>query len=373
MKLTVDAGVLLDQVQAVMPAIAARTTKPVLSSIHVRAEGDTLSVSATDNEVAVTRTALSASIQQSGVACLAPGRLVGILRELDGEVAVSADGGGVTVRHGKKDRWELPGENPDEFPAVPEPGLDCAQLTLTAGELRRLFRSTIYAAPRKETAARFTVSLARWEVEDGVLRVICTDTRRLAVASATLAGAAVPAECATPVVAMVPLKFVSTLERNLGDDGEEVTLHVSKNEVWAATATTRVWGRQAVGTFPPWRKIIPAKFTGSLSVPAEELAKVVRQAAVTSDDERKRVEVQIKGGLMTLAAAGPESGKSEVEFAVQHDGDVSFAVDPQYLLEALKAYSGQTVQLHWIDGGKPLLVSADAETRCLVMPMEMEK
>ena len=98
----------------------------------------------------------------------------------------------------------------------------------------------------------------------------------------------------------------------------------------------------------------------------------VRQAAITSDDESKRVDFGFSAGKVTMKARGPETGSSEVEMDLPeyHGGDIDIAFDPAYLTEMFRAIDGETTAvLEMTDGQKPAVFRVGDNYLYLVMPM----
>src|SRR5262249_36514994 len=63
----------------------------------------------------------------------------------------------------------------------------------------------------------------------------------------------------------------------------------------------------------------------------------VRQAAIMTDDETKKVTFKFAKNKLTLQAQGAATGRSKVELEITHEAkpiDISF--NPSYLLEMLK-------------------------------------
>jgi DNA polymerase-3 subunit beta len=109
-----------------------------------------------------------------------------------------------------------------------------------------------------------------------------------------------------------------------------------------------------------------------LPLPVEEFLGRVRQAAIMTDDESKRVDMAFEAGKVTMQARGTATGSSEVELALpEYDGpEVNIAFDPQYLIEFLRALEGEpTVTLEMTDGSKPALFRAGDGYLYLVMPL----
>ncbi|MFO0849485.1 MAG: DNA polymerase III subunit beta [Gemmataceae bacterium] len=369
MKVTCIRDGLLTACRLVGAAVAARTTKPILSNIKAVAHDDALTLMATDLEVGIRYELRGVKVSRAGSAILPVVRLVSILQETgDGEITLDADAETTRIKL-TTGRYELPGGDPTEFPDLP--GFDAGGRyhEVTAGVLRTLIKRTAFAAEKKEST-RWAVTGVLWEADAGKVRMVATDTKRLAMTEG-------PAEVHGEPEAkgqshLVPLKTVQLLEKNLTDDGELVRVVLRPNEALFQTERALIHTRLVEGRFPPYRDIIPKKLAVKLQVSVSELLARVRQAAITTDDESKRVDFRFEPGKAVLTARGPETGSSEVEMALpDYPGpEVEIAFDPAYLTDMLRAVEGEpTATLEMTDGSKPALFRIGETYTYLVMPL----
>jgi DNA polymerase-3 subunit beta len=372
MKVTCQRDGLLTACQQVSAAVAARTTKPILSNIKVTAEGDGLTLVAYDTEVGIRYELRGIMVGKPGAAILPITHLTQILREsTDDDISLTADEKGSTVKAGTS-RYEMPGYPVDEFPDFPSFDSEGRYHEVTAGELRVMIRRTAFAADRKETT-RFALSGVLWEAEGKTARLVATDSKRLAVCEgpATLYG---PPET-TKGSHLVPGKTMSLLERNLTDGGELVQVALRPNEAMFKTERAVIYTRLVEGRYPPYRDIInQTKKTANVKVtlPVDQFVARVRQAAIMTDDESKRVDMTFERGKVTMQAHGAETGSSVVEMLLpEYEGpQVAIAFDPQYLIEYLRALEGEpTTVLEMSDGSKPVLFRCGEGYQYLVMPL----
>ncbi len=370
MKVTCQRDGLLTACQLVSAAVAARTTKPILSNVKATAEGDSLTLIAYDTEVGIRYELRGILVGTPGSAILPITHLTQILRESgDGEIRLDADEGGTLARTGSS-KFQMPSYPVDEFPDVPAFDDGGRYHEVTAGVLRTMIRRTAFAADKKEST-RFALSGVLWEAEGKTCKLVATDSKRLAVCEgpATLFG---PPE-ATKGSHLVPGKTMTLLERNLTDDGELVRVALKPNEALFQTERAMIYSRLVEGRYPPYKDIIPKRSAVKIPLPATAFLSKVRQAAIMTDDESKRVDLSFTPGKLTLQARGVETGSSEVEMALEgytDEEERAIAFDPQYLIEFLRAVDGETtITLEMTDGTKPALFRVGENYLYLVMPL----
>ncbi len=369
MKVTCKRDALLTACQLASMAVAARTTKPILACVKAIAQDDSLTLMATDLEVGMRYELRGIKVSRAGAAILPVARLTSLLREtMDDDVTLDA-GDDLTLMKLSTGKFELPGGDPNEFPDFPAFDDGGHYHEITAGVLRTMIKRTAFAADKKEST-RFSVSGVLWEAEGKIVRLVATDTKRLALCEgpAEVHGATDPKGQSH----LVPLKTIALLERNLMHDSELIRVGLKPNEALFQTERALIYTRLVEGRFPPYRNIIPKKMGVKLTVPVPDLLARVRQTAIMADEESKRIECQFKPGLLTMKARGPETGTGEVTLELpEYTGpELDIAFDPAYLTEMLRAIEGEpTALLEMTDGQKPAVFRIGEQYLYLVMPL----
>jgi DNA polymerase III subunit beta len=373
MKVTCQRDALLAACQIVQVACkaAASTTKPILANIKAIAQDDALILMATDTEIGIRYELRGMNVGRAGEAILPVGRLVSILRESTSpELTIDCREESTLVRVGTG-RYELPSGDPMEFPDIPVFDAGGQYHEITAGVLRTMIKRTAFAADKKE-GARWAVTGVLWEAEGERARFVATDTKRLAMIDGTAAlfGDRPEGKAHSH---LIPLKAVTLLERNLSDAGESIRVALRPNFAMFQTERAMIHTRLVEGKFPPYQQIVPKKLAVKLTLPAADFFSRVRQAAITTDEDSKRVEFRFEPGKLTLQARGADAGSSEVELPLpDYDGEsVELALDPAYVGDMFRAIDGEpTITIEFTDNTKPVLFRLpEANYTYLVMPL----
>ncbi len=369
MKIRSPREALLGACQSASVAVPSRDVKPILRNLKVIAAADGCTLLATDLELGVRLAVRSVKVDVAGEALLPAGRLVAILREAtDEELDIEASTEGSQVR-GAAAEFELPGDNPADFPDIPTFNGD-QHHELKAGILREMIRRSIFAADNKESNVRYTAMRGvLWEFEGGQVRLIGTDGKRLAVAS----GAAVDHGAGDTKGAdhVVPVKAMGLLERLLQDDEQPVRVSLRQNEALFQTETATIYTRLVEGKYPNYRGVFPKKPTVKVPLPVGPFLTAVRQAKIMTDDESKKVEFQFTKQKLILQAHGAATGRSKIEMPVEHDGkDLKINFDPDLVTDMLKVLPAEApLALEMVDGNNPALFRSGADYSYVVMPL----
>lgn len=355
-------------------AVAARTTKPILANLKAVAADDALILMATDLEVGIRYELRGVDVARGGAAILPAAKLISILRECsDEDISIDADESSSLVRTASG-RFSMPAGDPAEFPDVAAFDAGGRYHEVTAGVLETLIRRTAFAADKKESGARWAVTGVLWEADNATLKLVATDTKRLAMCTGPAAahGEGNDSKDKKPSSHLLPQKAMQLLERCLSDRGESIRVALNTNDVMFQTERAVIVTRLVEGKFPPYDSIIPKKCPIKVALPVPDFQQRVRQAAIMTDEATKRVDFEFESGKLTLKAEGAEIGSSEVVLHLpDYTGeDITIAFDPGYVLEMLRAIEGETsITLEMSSGEKPAVFRTGDGYLYLVMPL----
>jgi DNA polymerase-3 subunit beta len=357
---------LLSAFQLASVVVPARDLKPVLRNLKAIADADRCTFLATDLELGIRLEVRGVRVEEAGEALLPVGRLLAILREsTDEELSIEASTQSCLVR-GQFNEFEMGGEDPADFPDVPAFTGESYH-ELPAGILREMIRRTVFAAATENP--RYAVTGILWELEGDVARLVATDGRRLAVVQ----GSATPqgGHDTKGQTYVVPTKAMQLLERNLQDPDERVRVSLRPNEALFKTERAMIYSRLVEGRYPPYREVFPKKQTVKMPLGVGPFYTAVRQAAVMTDDESKKVVFSFAKKKLTLQARGAATGRSKVEMPIEYEAKaIDIAFDPKFLTDMLRVLNpedGLTLEL--VDGNSVALFRCGENYSYIVMPL----
>jgi DNA polymerase III subunit beta len=361
MNFTVDAMSLRKALAVVAPAIAKRSTVTALQMVRATVVPGLLKLAATDNEI-YAEISIEVRESRNGVAMLEPAKLLSIAGAIDGDIRVSSDGSNLIVVKTARTKFEFDWRDPAEFPES-QAAVQSIPIEIDAEAFRTAVEGVLPSTDRTDSSSRWSVRGVLFDIQPstGQIVLVGTDTRRLAL----VASAASNISEANAGEYVLPTHVFSVLLK--GAD-KNILLVVNKNTVVFISGSLGVSTRLVEGRFPPYRDIIPKKFTHEIKLPKSELVDCFRDARLVSTDEMARTEVVFSGGKLRLTA-GSTSGRSDIVMdGLSFHGDVEFAVNPQYMLDGLKLCNDEFVTLHVTDGQKPIVMAGD-NWKYLVMPL----
>lgn len=366
MKLLAERDTLLSAFQLVNSAVAARDIKPILRNVKAIADDDHCTLLATDLEVGIRPTLLATPAEEPGEALLPAQRMLAILREVpDQQLTLETDADTSRIR-GQTNEFEMPGDDPAHFPDVPAFN-GTAFHELSAGTLREMIRRTSFAAAMD--SPRYAMNGTLWELEGHSVRLVATDGRRLAVTEA--AGTPHGDHTTKGSPHIVPTKTMQLLERHLYDPEEPIKVGFQPNEVHFQTRQATITSRLVEGRYPAWREVIPKQTTAKVPLTAGPLLTALRQAAIMADDDSRKIALDFAPRKLRLQARGAETGRSQVELAIDYDGKpLAIAFDAKLVIDMLRVLPPDTtLTLAMTDDKKPAVFKIGDHYSYVVMPL----
>jgi DNA polymerase-3 subunit beta len=359
---------MLAAIQLASAAVATRDVKPVLRNIKAVVDNDRCTLMATDLELGIRLEVRGIKVDEPGDALLPTSRFMNILREsTDEEMTIEATPDKCIVR-GHTNEFDMPGEDPSSFPDVPTFAEEKYH-EIAASVLREMIKRTQFAAAT-EGQVRFGATTGiLMELEEEKAGMIATDGRRLAMMSG--AAKAHGGHTTQGQMPVVPVKAMNLVERNLAAPEEVVRISLRANEILMKTERAMIYSRLVEGRFPNYKQVIPTKNSHHVPLTVGPFLSAVRQAAIMTDEESKRVRFQFAKKKLTLRAQGAESGQSRVELPVEYDGkglEISF--DPKFVVEMLRVLEPDApITLDMSEGDKPAVFKHEPSYLYVVVPL----
>lgn len=371
MRLTCDREKLLHAFQTAASVAPTRSPKPILQNLKLEATSEGATLTGTDLEVGIRIGVPGFAVEVPGSVILPIARFGSILRESSDEKLTLETDGQKTLVRGQRSEFQLPSENPDEFPTVS--AFEAEQYhELPARFFRELVRRTVFATDTEST--RYALGGVLVELTPEGITAVGTDGRRLAKQEGP--AKSVGGHVSGDTITIIPAQAMRLLERALADNEENIQLAARENDVLVRSGRTTVYARLVEGRYPPWRDAFAQREgTVKIELAAGPFYAAVRQAAIVTSEERRGLECSFGEGKVVLAGHGAEYGESLVELPIPYDGPpVPIRLDPRYLSDFLKVLEPeQTFTLDLRDGESSAICSTDDGYSYVIMPLARDK
>lgn len=344
MHLEADRDALVECSQAVLRVVSPRATHPVLGGVRITAKEGSVELAATDLEIFVAVTE-EFSTPEDGV-CVLPGKLFGeVLRSLpSGRVSIQVRGGEAVIQ-GAKAKFQLTTLTVEDFPEFAEVA-DRSSATAEAGELARALRQVVRAASTDEVRPVLTGVL--WSFSEGAVRLVATDSYRLALREVPLKEGPSEGEM------IVPGRALTELGRHLGASGvTEVVIRAGDAQAVCEVGRTRLVTRLIEGEFPKYRQLVPEGYPNKLTVNGAEFAQSVQRVSVVAAPNTP-VKIHLGDEVrLTAVEAGVGEADEVMEGAAYEGEPMVVAFNPRFLGDGLDALDGEQAVLEVSSPTKP--------------------
>ena len=367
---------LFEGIQTVGKAVATRSSLPILTHVRIAAKDGKVSMMATDLEMWMEHTLPGVGITEDGAAT-APARnfteLLAAMPDADVSVTVEDETNTLHLRC-LKANYKLLGLSADEFPLLPQVKED-SRFVIDRETLKDAIKQTIFATSTDETRAILTGVLVVFQGDS--LKLVATDTHRLAVRDCPVK------EGSGSASAIVPSRAMTELLRIVGNEEGEVVVTLSGNQIQfqiddANGSKTTLISRLIDGQFPNYERVIPAQATKTLTVERAPLAAAVKRASIVARDSASRVVLRTTedGDKLTITAESGSVGNAYEEVEVARTGDdtpVEIAFNAKYLADVLNVLDTEGLHIELTEPLRPGVIrpTDTADYLCVLMPMQV--
>jgi DNA polymerase III subunit beta len=369
MDVTMKCGALAAEL-ALTANIASRKGSTMPALTHVLLEGEPMSaevaLSATDLEVGV-RSSCPAKVNGGGALLLPGKRLHDIARLLpaDSDLKLTSNGSGavrISCGHYDSRMQALP---PEDFPPLQAPS--GAGSELSGDVLSALIAKVQFAVV--EGDQRYFLAGARMEVAPGTLKLVSTDSHRLAVASTTRANTGHEA------AVLLTGKCMRELRGLFDGVAGPVTFVLGERHLFFWAGPRLLTSVLVEGQFPKYDRIIPKSHDKRVVVDRDRLSLAVKRVALANSDTSRTVKLSVDDKGITVAASSAEVGDAVERVEVPYTGaPVAVSINAQFAQDFLDATSPGEVALELRDERSAVVFKqvdekADAY-QCVIMPVQ---
>ncbi|MAF65010.1 MAG: DNA polymerase III subunit beta [Planctomycetes bacterium] len=365
MKVLCDREKLREGLTIVNLVVPPRSPKPILENICLVATDDALELVGTDLEVAIRYRIEDVKVSKPGSVVIPARVAVDFIKDLTGEtVELKTKGNTCHIRAGA-DTCELVTAEAEEFPVISH--FDGERpFSIQAGTFGRLVNQTAFAAARE--AGRYAMHGVLVEFAEGMMNLIATDGRRLAVS-----GAPIDIDSDERPSAIVPTKGMNLFCRVINDPLEQVRFQFDENQIGMKTANAEVFARLIDGEFPKYTAVIPKQTKHTVEADAEVLGRKLRLVANVTGAEARAAKLQLKKNELEVSGHFAGRGEAHAHMEVVYKGDeAEIAFNPDFVVAGVKNCERDVVRLEFEDKTSPGKFTLGENYIYIVMPITVD-
>lgn len=347
MKLSCQKSQLLEVVNTVQKAVAAKSIMPILECIKIEAYPDGKVIVTGNNLDICVEYKSNFNVTEGGSIALSSRIFGEIIRRLpDDEVFISInEENNVAVIHCLKSEFNIQGLSAAEYPAVPEVS-ETYRFSMGQALLKKMIRKSVFAAAVNDVK-RPIITGTLFEIHTGVLSMVATDGHRLALVKET-----VNAELEN-IKFIVPGLALRELSKVLKDGDETVDVIVSSRHAMFDFGLYKLTTRLLEGEFINYAPILNTPNSIFVNTDTKNLSESLERASLLINDdisakvEKIPVRLNIAYDKIEITCM---TGKGKVHDIVDADikgDDIEIGFNHKYLLEALRACEEEQVKMEF--------------------------
>jgi DNA polymerase III subunit beta len=355
----------------VQGVVEKKNTIPVLSNILIESVGEnTIRITGTDLDVTIRCEMDAEEITTPGSMCVQARKLFEIARLLpDAPVSFKKeDNDWVTVKCDRA-RFKMVGVSRDAFPEVP--AFKSAPTKLAANVIKTFIDRTIFAITQEES--RYTLSGAKFVLDDTGARMVTTDGHRLAYVEKKGLNRNGSKE---NIDTLIPRKTLAELTKLTAGFDEEISLGMDENHIYFQVGPRLLISRMLYGQFPNYEMVMPKNNDKSVEFNSSLLNLAIRRVALMADERSHAIRFHLEPNQLVISSQNAEEGEANETIQTDYAGEeTDIGFNAQYLQEFLNVVGDAKVAFEFKDGNSQAELhpseNGDYDYKYVVMPMRI--
>ena len=356
MNLEIKQSILLNNLNYAIKGISNKNIIPILNCIKFELTNEGLYMTSTDNEGAI-KTFIPASdierVNNLGEVVISGRYIYEIIRKLPNDIIKIEEviDNQINISTSNSS-FSLNCNNVNEFPEL---NLDDSKtpIHMMRSDFKNIIKQTSFAASTQENRPEFTG--INFKINNNILECTTTDSYRLAKKTVKLNDS-----LSESVNIIVPSKNLIELERMLDDSDELIEIHIFNNKIIFKFGNILMMSRLINGNYPDTNKLIPSEFESILTLNLADFYQAIDRASLlTSEFDKNTIKLNFEGSTINISSNIPEIGHVEETVSALTNNEARFKVafSSKYMLDALKSFDCESVNLNFNGEEKPILIT----------------
>ena len=234
-----------------------------------------------------------------------------------------------------------------------------------------MLKKTIFAVSKD--SQRYVLNGVYFTVEDGIIKAVSTDGRRLSYISMEGVGKEIKGKVIIPTKAVLDiLRLVSS-----NDKIEDVQICLSDNLMTIMIGDITFQTKLIEGVFPNYEQVIPKKTMSKIKLNVANTMSAVKQMALLTGDKlvadrASSIKFSFEKNKMIVSANTVGLGSGEVEVEAEYSGEIfDINFNPNYIKDILQNVDDENIYFSYTTSQNPVVITPEKDKNylCVVMPM----
>ncbi len=372
MKFTIKKEILMDALNKVSKAISSRNVIPVLAGIKFELTSKKLVLTASDNDITI-QTFINCDdeevikVKEEGSIIIQGKYISDIVRKLpDKYINIEVVDELKILVYTENSEFNLNGISETEYPNI-DLGESKSHIELSPNVLKEIVNQTAFATSIDENKA--ILNGINFNITGDVLECNATDSYRLARKVIKLEKSSKENQNI-----VIPSRNLVEFTRIIDDGEDMIEIHIFNNKILFKYQNLLFQSRLINGTYPNTSNLLPKDYLVKLHFNINSFYDVVdRVSILTSDKDKNTVTLETNGNNLIMKSSSAEIGRVEEKMVISKDQDIDVKVSfsSKYMMDALKSFNTETVELHFVGEIKPILLKSEEDDSLtqLVLPI----
>lgn len=357
---------LVDAVNVVQKAVAAKSPMPILEGILLETRDQSLILRGTDVDLSI-ETIFSTEIMEDGRIVLDSRMFGDIIRKLPNNIITmeTADNNTLTISS-EKTVFNLLYMNPSEFPVFPEVE-ESVSFTMTQESLRGMVRKVLASVATDDIRPILMGML--FESAQGEITMVGLDGYRMALVSE-------PTESHEEIRRVISGKTLRDLLSVTTDSEDPVTLSFTENHVLIEIGETRIISRLLQGEYLNYRNMIPDYSKLTVTIDKNEFRDAVERASVLANEGTSNLIKFHFEDNNIIITSNSKMGKLREEVYGEMVGEpLEIAFNAKYIIDILKTMDEEKIIIDMTSTISPCIIRPEDNDKSLylVLPIRISR
>ncbi len=311
MEFKVNSKILEKLLSKIIPAVPTRTPMPILENFLFDIHDGSLSVTATDLEIAL-RSSINIS-SNGNIKMVIPARLLfDIIRSLkETQINFEVESNSKLKLTTETGVYNIGFSIPEDFPEIPKISKD-KEIKINGSDLKKAIDQTSFAMSKEDMRPAMTGMLFEFTSEG--LRFVTTDGHRLVKFINNKITSAEDEQY------IVPERAISVLSKQLTDS--EVKVFLSKTNISIHIDDLEFISRLIGEKYPAYSSVIPMENENILKINTGEILSAIKRMMLFSSSNSKQVKFSLTKNSLELSAEDIDHGANAKETIVcEYNGE----------------------------------------------------
>ena len=353
MKISINKSVLETILLNTGAYLEKKDLSQITSHLYISSNDEEFIVKATDYEIGLEFKTKNIKIIDSGVATANGKKLLDIIKILkDDEVVLETINDYLYIKQNNS-KFKLPMFNPNEFPDFPKIE-DKPKFDINSNQFVRNIKKIASAIDINNP--KFELNGALIDIKNGLINLVATDTRRLALVKIENASE-------DNFSLIIPKKAIGEIQKLFFDD---IEIFYDQNTLIAKSDNFQFFTKLINGKFPDYERIIPKEKRFRILLNREKMVDSIKQISTVSNE----MKITFKPNSILFESLNDDNieAKTEVEFNTGLDSDITIAVNSRYVIDFLSNIEDSNFILGFNDTGLPFSLESE-NFMTIVMPI----